>query len=203
MCVSGLHIPWVFYRLWVLLEVACMELDLLLAEYSSVGVVRYTFDKYVLVLDLLLAEYSSVGVVGYTFDKYVLVLDHLLAEYSSVGVVGYTFDKYVLVLDHLLAEYSSVGVVRYTFDKYVLVLDLLLAEYSSMGVVRYTFDKYVLVLKGRKHLKFALQTEEGMATTLEHLVSHTVQLHKSAITPSLSVIRQEASKVSLRVPAMV
>ena len=45
-------------------------------------------------------------------------------------------------------------------------MDLLLAEYSSVGVVGNTFDKYVLVLKEREHLKFALQIEEEMVTTL-------------------------------------
>ena len=34
-----------------LLESACMELDLLLAEYSPVGVVGNTIDKYVSVLN--------------------------------------------------------------------------------------------------------------------------------------------------------
>ena len=61
-------------------------------------------------------------------------------------------------------------------------------------------DKYVLVLNERKHLKLALQ----LRRTLEQLVTYlTLQLANTAITPSLNIIRQEASKARLSVAAMV
>lgn len=46
-CIPGLHISLgIFNRLWVLLEDACSELDLLLAQYSSGSSSGSTFEQY-------------------------------------------------------------------------------------------------------------------------------------------------------------
>ena len=50
-CLPGLHISLgVFDRLWTLLEGACTELDLLLAEHISVGCMGSSYNEYVTAL---------------------------------------------------------------------------------------------------------------------------------------------------------
>ena len=82
---------------------------------------------------------------------------------------------------------------------------MLLAHHTSEGGAGNTFTEYVAALRKRETLKNDVTGGERKATILEQLATY-VALQPSGtnqLGPSLSILRQEASKARMNIIALV